>query len=366
MDAIQKIAITKIKGVGPKSIRSLLAYFGSVDEVFQATRSQLARVPGVSRLGIEELLSKSCMDEAEREYIFAQQLGVEILWHEDQSYPRRLRSCADAPILLFSKGNADLNRERVISVVGTRNASSYGRKCTEQLLQDLLFLEDLMLVSGLAFGIDIIAHRKAIREGMSNVAVLAHGLDRVYPQEHAEAADQILENGRLLTEFPLGSLPDRMNFPMRNRIIAGLSDVTVLVEAAHKGGALITAEMASSYNRDVCAFPGQVDQLYSQGCNELIRKNKAFLIRHAGDLIELMSWAEEQSAVANGKQLDLLLDLTTEEQLLFDYLREVPQAAVDELAIHCDWPQSKLAIILLEMEMKGIICALPGKLYKLP
>lgn len=366
MNAIEQIAITKIKGVGPKSSRLLLAYFGSLEEVFKSKPAELKRIPGITRSVIDELVSGAHMRAAEAEYRYIQDHGIELFWYEDDRFPRRLKNCDDAPMLLYSKGNLDLNKQRIVSVVGTRNATHYGRKLTEALLEGLSEL-DVIMVSGLAFGIDILAHRAAVEQKIGNVAVLGHGLDRIYPFEHRGTAEKILENGRLLSEFPSGTLPDRVNFPMRNRIIAGLSDVTVVVEAANKGGALITAEIANGYNRDVCAFPGPVDQPYSVGCNELIRTNKAHLIRHAEDLIQLMQW-DLNTAIKKdaGTQLSLLADLNNDEERIFTYLKEVEHASIDELAIYCDWQQSKIALVLLEMEMKGIVQSLPGKIYKLP
>ncbi len=215
------------------------------------------------------------------------------------------------------------------------------------------------------YGIDIQAHRQALKHHISTIGILGHGLDRIYPAAHRDIAFKMLEEGGLLTEFPSGTNPDRQNFPMRNRIIAGLADVTIVVEAALKGGALITAEIANTYNRDVCAFPGGIDQEYSAGCNYLIKTNRAHLIRHVDDLCYLMNWERQEKSLKE-KQLTLLpKDLSKDETKVYNFLVDQQQAMVDEIAVHCDWPQSKLAIILLEMEMKGYLLSLPGKIFKL-
>jgi len=366
MNAIEKIALTKIKGIGPKTSRLLLAYCGTIQEIFNSSKKELSLIPGINKNSIEQLISKSYLREAELEYKFIEDNQIDVLWFEDAEYPARLKHCEDAPLVIYKKGQCNLNKQKTVSIVGTRNATSYGRKLTEELVNQLKELE-VLVVSGLAYGIDIIAHKAALNEGLETGAVLAHGLDRIYPFEHRDIANEIISNGCLITEYPSGTNPDKSNFPMRNRIVAGLSDVTVVVEAANKGGALITAEIANSYNRDVCAFPGSTDLYYSAGCNELIRTNKAHLIRHAKDLIMLMQWDDEITKKSQATlQLPLIFDLTDEEQKVFNYLKECKGSNIDDIASYCDWQQSKLAIILLEMEMNGIIQVLPGKIYKLP
>ncbi len=366
MNAIEKIALTKIKGIGPKSSRLLLAYFGSLENIFISSKKELQQIPGLSSNVIQQLLSKSYLTACEQELRFVEDHHIELLWYEDENYPQRLKQCDDAPMLLYNKGNISLNQGKVISVVGTRNASPYGKKLTEYLLNELKEYH-VHVVSGLAFGIDIYAHRAALQLKLPTTAVLGHSLDRIYPYEHRDTAKEIMEAGSLLTEFPSGTLPDRMNFPMRNRIIAGLADVTVVVEAANKGGALITAEIANSYDRDVCAFPGHVDQPYSAGCNYLIKTNKAHLIQEPQDLIQLMQWQKTNlKKTSSGLQLPLLPELSSDEKLVFDFLRDENQASIDDISYYCNWPASKLAVTLLEMEMTGLIQTLPGKIYKLP
>lgn len=366
MNAIEKIALTKIKGIGPKTSRLLLAYCGSLQEIFKSSKKELSQIPGIHKNSIDQLISKSYLREAESEVRYIEDNQIDILWYEDSSYPSRLKHCEDAPLVLYKKGNCNLNNQKTVSIVGTRNATSYGRRLTEELIQQLKELNALV-VSGLAYGIDIIAHKAALNNQLETAAVLAHGLDRIYPFNHHEIANEITNRGCLLTEYPSGTNPDKTNFPMRNRIVAGLADATIVVEAAKKGGALITAEIANSYNRDVCAFPGSTDLYYSAGCNELIRTNKAHLIRHAKDLIMLMQWEDDLTKKnQNHVQLPLIFDLNSDEQKVFDYIKESKEASIDDISAYCDWPQSKLAIILLEMEMNGIIQSLPGKMYKQP
>lgn len=366
MNKLKQIALTKIKGVGPKTARTLLTYCGSIDNIFEANKKQLLAIPNIRKATIDTILSKTCLREAEEELTFIEKHNIQTLWMEDAQYPHRLKQCEDAPLLLYYKGESGLNPRRCISVVGTRNATAYGRRLCEELVENLVPY-GVQLVSGLAYGIDIQAHRTALKHNVSTVAVLGHGLDRIYPFVHREIASQMLAEGGLLTEYPSGTIPDRNNFPARNRIIAGLADVTIVVEAAKKGGALITAEIANSYNRDVCAFPGAIDQAYSAGCNYLIKTHRAHLIRHADDLIYLMGWEEPpQTKPREALQMPLFnSSLSKDEQRVYSLLLEREQLPVDGIAQELDWPMSKLALVLLEMEMNGVILSLPGKVYRL-
>ena len=365
MNMLKQIALTKIKGVGAKTARTLLEHCGSVDNIFEAKKKELLAIPYIRNATVDAILSKNSLAEAERELAFIEKHHIQALWMEDANYPRRLRECEDAPLLLYYKGSADLNPERCVSIVGTRNATAYGKRICEELLSAL---QDygVQVISGLAYGIDIQAHRLALRHHIPTIGVLGHGLDRIYPAVHRDAASRMLENGGLLTEYASETIPDRNNFPARNRIIAGLADVTVVVEAAKKGGALITAEIANSYNRDVCAFPGGIDQEYSAGCNYLIKTHRAHLIRHAEDLAYLMGWEKSVPVNKEGIQLPLLTNpLSKDEQQVYHFLSEREQASVDEIARHLDWPLSKLAFLLLGMEMNNIVLSLPGKIYRI-
>jgi len=363
MNFYHQIALTKIKGVGPKTARVLLAHCGSVQEILDTKASILAKIPGVSSKTANEIAGKSYQEATEKEIAFVEKHQIQVLWIANPDYPQKLKSCDDAPLVLYYKGHADLNKERMVSIVGTRNATHYGKKICDQLIAEMKSL-NITVVSGLAYGIDIMAHRNALLHQIPTVAVLGHGLDRMYPTSHRETASAMLQQGGLLTEFASESNLDRQNFPMRNRIIAGISDVTIVIEAAIKGGALITAEIANSYNRDVCAFPGAIDQTYSAGCNYLIKTNRAHLIRNSDDLRYLMNWESEQTKV--GIQLAITPpELNKDQMHLYHFLQKKEQVGIDEISRFCNWPQSKLAMILLEMEMNGHITSLPGKIYKL-
>lgn len=363
MNLIHQIALTMIPGVGPRLARHLLAHFGSTEDIFRASVRELSKASGIGPILAKIIYDKAYMQRAERECSFVEKHNIQTIWLTDSAYPQRLEACDDGPPLLYFKGDANLNDQHIVSVVGTRNSTAYGKKLCEDLIAGIKEINPIV-VSGLAYGIDVIAHRAALQNNIPTIGVVAHGLDRIYPPMHRDIAEQMLHTGGLLTEFPSGTKPDRMNFPMRNRIIAGLADVTIVVEAGIKGGALITAEMANGYHRDVGAFPGSVNQPYSEGCNYLIKTNRAHLIRNADDLLYLMNWQKQQSK-ASAPQLSLLPpDLNPDEKKVFHYLRQVEQASVDQIAINLDWPQSKLAMILLEMEMNNVVISLPGKIYK--
>ena len=289
MNLTHQIALTMIPGFGPRLARHLLAHFGSTEDIFHASVRELAKAPGIGPILAKVIHHKEYMVRAEMECDFVEKHNIQTIWLTDSAYPQRLEACDDGPPLLYFKGNINFNDQHIVSVVGTWNSTSYGKKLCEDLIAGIKEINPIV-VSGLAYGIDVIAHRAALQNNIPTIGVVAHGLDRIYPPMHRDIAEQMLHAGGLLTEFPSGTNPDRMNFPMRNRIIAGLADVTIVVEAGIKGGALITAEIANGYNRDVCAFPGAVNQPYSEGCNYLIKTNRAHLIRNADDLLYLMNW----------------------------------------------------------------------------
>lgn len=362
MSLLHQIALTKINGVGPVIARHLLDHFPDAKSVFAASRKELLTIPGIGHRLATAILDTRIFHEAENELQFIEKHRIQTLFWNEPLYPKRLSECPDAPLLLYYKGNADLNAPRIISIVGTRNATSYGKLICSEFIKDLQPYR-VSVISGLAYGIDSHAHRNALTYGLPTVGVLGHGLDRIYPSANREMATRMIEEGGLLTEFPSGTYPDKQNFPMRNRIIAGLADVTIVVEAAVKGGALITAEIANTYNRDVCAFPGNLDQEFSSGCNYLIKTNRAHLITRAKDLAYLMNWEIDENAY-QPKQFPLLISLNQTEQQVYDAIRAAGQIAIDELSRRLQWPQSKLAITLLEMEIKGAITTLPGKVFR--
>lgn len=360
-----QLALTFIKGIGPTLSRSLLAYFGSAEEIFKVPPARFKMVPGISSKTIEQLNLNEALTLAQRELDYVEKNGIDVIFYTDSRYPKKLKNCNDAPILLYSKGNANLNQQRIVSIVGTRNATDYGRQLCKQLLEDLQQY-DVLVVSGLALGIDVAAHKESLRLNIPTVGVLGHGLDRLYPAQNRAVADKMLLNGGLLSEYPWGTKPDRENFPQRNRIVAGMSDVTVVIEAGIKGGALITAEIANSYNRDVFAFPGRITDEYSEGCNFLIRNNKAGLLSCAADLAFLLGWDKPETGKAKTKpqQFALPIDLNQQERTIWETLQQHnAPLAIDELSIKLGMPISQLAMNLLNMEMQGYINAKPGKMY---
>ncbi|MDB5021023.1 MAG: protecting protein DprA [Pedobacter sp.] len=362
MDLIYKIALTFIKNVGHVTAKNLLGHFGTAEAIFKASISQLIQVPGVGEITAHQIQNREALKLAGEQLQFIEKHNIQVLFFLDANFPRRLRNCFDAPILLYYKGTADLNHPRIVSIVGTRKASAYGKMLCKQLAEALK-PHDVIVVSGLAYGIDVTAHQESLNLDIPTIGVLGHGLDRLYPHLHKQIALKMLKHGGLLTEFPLNTSPDKENFPKRNRIIAGISDVTVVVEATSKGGALITAEIANSYNRDVYAFPGRTIDEYSQGCNFLIKTNRAGLLNHPKDLLYYLGW-DDLPASGPDAQLKIPVGLNDEELQIFRILQQGP-AMVDEIALKTNLHQSKLAIHLLSLEMQGFLTALPGKVYRL-
>lgn len=363
MALLHQLALSCIPGIGSVLARNLLSYCGNAEEVFRAKSQHLAHIPGIGPKALGFLKAHSALKRAEQELEFIEKFKIKALFLTDEDYPKRLRSCADAPVILYFKGNADLNAGKVISIVGTRNATDYGKELCRTLIEDIK-VHDPLIISGLAYGIDGAAHREALKNNIPNIAVLAHGLDRIYPAQHRAMAGKIMDCGGLISEFMSGTVPDRENFPKRNRIIAGLADLTIVVEANIKGGALITADLANSYNRDVFAYPGRVNDEFSQGCNFLIKTNRANLITRVADLEYLMGWTTDKVLPAKS-QLSLPLNLNAEEQIVADLLLANGSLGVDDLAILAGFQQSKLVTIILGMEMQGSIISLPGKVYKM-
>ena len=357
-----QLALTYVPGIGVKTGRVLLEHFGSAAKIFARPLKELNNICKVGETKIKNFRDDEVMKKAERELSFVIKNNLQPLYYNN-NYPKRLTNCSDAPLLLFYKGSANLDVAKVIAIVGTRKLTDYGQKLCEELVDGLRSLDDVLIVSGLATGIDAVAHKRSLDVGIPTVGVLGHGLDRIYPYSNKGLADQMVECGGLLTEFPSETLPERTNFPMRNRIVAGMSDVTVVVESHAAGGALITAHMASGYNREVAAFPGRVNDSRSVGCNELIRTNIAAMITKAEDLTELMNWQKEGRPKAIQKQL--FLNLSDEEQRIVDLLQTKDNVHADELFHGTGLANSQLAAALLQLEMQGLIKALPGKLYRM-
>lgn len=363
MSLFYQIALSCLPGIGPVLARNLLSYFGNAEDVFNAKSKHLAKVPGIGRKNKELLLNKEVFKLAENEMEFIEKYKIQPYFLLDEDYPKRLKNCSDAPIMLYFKGNADLNSSKIISIVGTRNATDYGKEICRTLMSELK-VHNPLIVSGLAYGIDFAAHKEAYKLTIPSVGVLAHGLDRIYPTQHRNMAEKMLDCGGILTEFMSGTIPDRENFPKRNRIIAGLCDLTIVVEASLKGGALITAELANSYHRDVFAFPGKINDEFSIGCNHLIKTNRANLITNVSDIEYIMGWNKEIDKITK-PQLILPINLSEDEKIIFDVLSNRGVLAVDDLSFITGFQQSKLVHTLLGMEMQGLLTSLPGKIYKL-
>jgi DNA processing protein len=365
MSQLHRIALTNVTNIGPTLAKNLLAYFGNEEAIFKASKAKLLTVPGIGEKTIAALDFDDALRKAETELKFVEKNNIEVLFYTDSRYPKRLKNCHDSPILLYYKGNTDLNMYRVISVVGTRNATDYGKTLCKQLVEELAPY-NVLIVSGLAHGIDVAAHKECLKANVPTIGVLGHGLDRIYPAGNRDTAAKMIENGGLLTEYPSRTTADRENFPARNRIVAGLSDATIVVEASVKGGALITAEIANSYNRDVFAFPGRVGDFYSEGCNFLVRNNKAALLTCVADLAYSLAWEKPGDAKpAKEQQFMLPIDLSPDEQMIFNIINQHNQPlGIDDLTIKTSMPMSQLAMHLLNMEMQGYIRSLPGKMYK--
>ncbi len=362
-ELLYQLAIRQIPGVGGVMARRLIAYCGGVEQVFREREGFLRKIPGIGVRTARTIRAGDYFRRAEQEILFMQKQGIRPLYFLDEEYPYRLKQCEDGPILLFVKGSADLNHPRVVAVVGTRSMTAYGMEQCERLLHDLAGY-GVMVVSGLAYGVDACAHRNALRRGLPTVGVLAHGLDRVYPSLHHKLAAEMMDKGALVTDFLSGTRPERENFPSRNRIIAGLCDAVVVVEAAVTGGALITAGIANSYNRDVFSIPGRINDRYSQGCNKLIRINQAHLLESAADMQYIMNWEPAEEASGDG-QGSLFVQLTAEEKHLAAFLAERPGAGIDQIVAATGYNLGKTTSLLLGLEFKGVVQTLPGKHFRL-
>jgi DNA processing protein len=362
---VDALALNFIPGVGIITQRNLVNHFGSPKAVIEASSGELQSISGVGKRISAKILSAkaAAYERAAREIEFVKKHQIKILPFLSSQYPRRLKQCVDAPMVIYYRGNANLDSSRIVSIVGTRNASHYGRDRCRELVEALSNYNDVLVISGLAYGIDSYAHKISVENNLPTVGVLGHGLDQIYPHKNRSLAVKMLDNGGLLSEYPSNTRPDRQNFPKRNRIIAGMADVIVVVEAAIRGGALITAEIANNYNRDVCAFPGNVDSEYSAGCNLLIKSHRANLITRAEDLGYLMDW-QLNSQKSTTSQLQLAVSLTDVEKAIFKLIQERETISIDEISLIAGEKQSKLAITLLELEMKGLIMTMPGKIYR--
>ena len=360
-DLFYILALQKVEGVGDIVSKKLLSHFDNVASVFKASASQLASIGGIGSILLRNLKDKTIFQKAEAELKFIEENRINVSFFQDENYPDRLKHCLDGPLLLFSSGNIQLHKRKIISIVGTRQITPYGSAFCQKLIEDLAPLNPI-IVSGFAYGVDITAHQAALDNQLQTIGVVAHGLNQIYPKVHKKYVAKVEENGGFMTEFWSSSNPDKENFVRRNRIVAGISEATIVIESADKGGSLITANMANDYNRDVFAVPGRISDKYSQGCNNLIKTQKANLIGSAADLIYQLNWDLETPKKAIQKQLFVSLDET--EQRIYDFLSQNGKELLDLIALACDLPVFKISGILLNMELKGVVRPLPGKLFE--
>jgi DNA processing protein len=362
-DLLYQIALTLVPNIGDVHAKALVNIYGDAQSIFKAKKKDLENIEGIGTVRAGSIKSFDNFQSSENEMAFIEKYKITPLFINDKNYPQRLLNCYDSPTLLYYRGNADLNTSKIIAVVGTRHHTDYGKTVCEKLVEELAG-ENILVVSGLAFGIDTIAHKTSLKNNLQTVAVLAHGLDRIYPNQNKSLAKQMTEQGGLLTEFISQTNPDKQNFPKRNRIVAGISDAVIVIETGKKGGSLITAELGNNYNKDVFAIPGRVNDSKSEGCNYLIQNNKAALINSAEDLLNLMNW-NPVAKPAGKKQRELFIELSPDEQTVVDILQQKENIHIDELYFKSSLSSSAVAAALLMLEMQGIVASMPGKLYKM-
>lgn len=358
-----QIALSLIPGIGNILTKQLISYCGSAKEVFKCNKTKLSKIPGIGEKVARAILCHDTWEVAEKELSRHEAYGVKLLYYTDPDYPLRLKHIADAPPLLFYKGKSDLNHSKVVAIVGTRKATAYGKEVVEQLVAGMVQYAPI-IVSGLAYGIDICAHRSAIKHGLPTIGVLASGLNVIYPQAHKDAANQMLNNGGLLSEHRLDAKPDFHRFPERNRIIAGMADATLVIEAAAKGGALITAALTKTYKRKLFAVPGSIQNPFSKGCLDLIQSGQAEMLTSVADLENSLGWTAEEGAPAT-ETLQFEARTTEERSIIHTLQQHDNEMMIDELSWKSQVPINKLAALLLEMEFKGYIKSLPGKRFRL-
>ncbi len=362
-ELLYQVALTMVPHIGDVHAKVLVNLYGNATAVFKARKKELEKIEGIGVIRAKSIKEFTDFSRAEEEIAFIEKFKITPLFITGNGYPKRLLNCYDSPAMLYYRGNADLNASRIISIVGTRNHGEYGRWATEKIIEDLQ-AENILVVSGLAFGIDTIAHKAALKHNLKTVGVLAHGLDRIYPSQNKNLAKQMTAQGGLLTDFISNTNPDKQNFPKRNRIVAGICDALIVIESGKKGGSLITAELGNGYNKDVFAIPGRTTDTKSEGCNYLIKNNKAALINSAADLLQDMGW-DEQKKIVPRKQRELFIELSADEKIIAGILQQQESIQIDELYLKSGLSSSTAAAALLMLEMQGIVLSLPGKVYKL-
>ena len=363
-ELLYQLALTLVPNIGPVQAKILLQHC-DVEEIFHAKRSYLEKIEGIGPVRAASVAAFNNFSKAEEEIQFIEKYGIKPLFLTDKDYPKRLLNCYDSPTLLYYKGDAALNAPKIVAIIGTRSHTDYAKQVTEKLVKELV-AQQVTIVSGLAFGVDALAHKAAIKNNLPTIGVLAHGLDQVYPYEHAGLAkDMIRQAGGLLTEFRSGTKPDKHNFPTRNRIVAGMSDATIVIETGIKGGSMITAELANGYNKDVFALPGKITDSKSAGCNHLIKNNKAILLTDAEELTELMGWQEKKRKTGGRNQKELFIELTADEKIIINIVKEKESVPIDEINLKSGLSSSAVAAAILNLELQNVMVSLPGKYYRL-
>jgi DNA processing protein len=360
-----QIALTQIPQIGDIVAKKLLAHFGSASAIFRAGRKELEHIPDIGSVRANAILQFRDYHSVDKELAFVEAHAIQTLFYTSQQYPQRLRHCADSPVMLYYKGNADLNAARIVSIVGTRTPGEYGKSICAQLVNDFSAY-NITIVSGMAYGIDIIAHKQSILKSVPTIGVLAHGLDRIYPPQHKSTAMTMLANGGLLTEYLSDTQPDKQHFPMRNRIVAGIADATIVIESGLQGGSLITADIANSYNKDVFAIPGRIGDPHAAGCNDLIRTNRAMLMTSAHELLQVMGWDTDSKPKARpDPQQQLFITLSDAEQHIVMLFNGDDEKHIDQLRKESHLPGSQVTTIVLKLEMQHVLRGLPGQKYQL-
>jgi DNA processing protein len=357
------LRLQKSKAIGDILAKKLIVNVGDVEQVFKEKASILQKINGIGSHVLKHLFDEENLKFAERELDYITKNNIQYSYFLDDDYPVNLQNCIDSPILIFKDGNIDLNNDKIISIVGTRNMSSYGRDFTNKLIEKLAE-HNPIIVSGFAYGVDICAHKAAVKNNLQTIAVLAHGFEQIYPKVHKKYINEVNKNGGFLTEFWHQEVPLRENFLKRNRIVAGISKATIIIESAEKGGSLVTADIANSYDRDVFAVPGRATDIYSKGCNSLIKNNRATLLTSSEDIVQLLNWDIKEKS-KKPIQNQLFIELNENEQKIYDYLLKNGKQVLDIIALDCNIPTYQLSSLLLQMEMKGILKPLPGKLFEI-
>jgi DNA processing protein len=356
-----KIALSFLNGFGNKKISRLLNHLDDPEAVFKESLNAIFKKTGIQRHHLQNMQRENALQKAEEQIKWIQKKGINTHFYLDANYPRRLRNCEDAPTLLYSQGNFNLNPSFTVAIVGTRLATAYGQEICQKLVHDI-GSDAIQIISGLAYGIDIIAHQTALDNNVETIAVLGNGMQRIYPSLHTQTARKMIEKGGIITEFPFGAKPDRENFPKRNRIVAGMADAIIVIESKKRGGSLITAELANDYNKDVFAFPGNVDQETSEGCNMLIAMNKAHLITSGQDFLKIMGW---EGIISKTNQVEINFNLEPDEQDVFNLIQQSKKENIDVIAYKLKRSIANIAVILLNLEIKGLVKKRGGNVFSL-